>query len=508
MSASREKRSRQDVSEEVLSERSLKRQQEEKAERRSMMTYTIVGVITAILAIVVVVWNNGVIQRSLTAVEINGTKYTAAAVQYHLSNVLSRYGMNSSSDSLKSTVMDETTGQTMYDFFLDQAIDNMVTTTALADQIKTEGYTMSQSAQDSIDSTLENLDSSWASLGYASRDVFLRANFGPYMTYNQLVELLTQDVLVHDYQTNAINALEYSDSEYETYYEENADSLDTYTLTQFVFQAKVSTTDAEGNPIEMTDEEKSAALEEAKAEQKALAEELMAKLEAGEDAEALAEEYADKLYSSAVSQSRIGSNVNSSYSEWTFDSARKNGDLTLAEYDSTSAYNYYVVRFEDRRRDETRTNNVRHILLKAETDEGAAEPSEEQYAEAKTRAEEVLALWEAGEQTEDAFAALAAEYSEDSGTASDGGMISNITEESSYVEPFKNWAIDPARKDGDVDLVQTTYGWHIMYYTSGDPTWKQAADSALRNADYSEWVEAAREGYDYTTGLGLKFVQG
>lgn len=89
-------------------------------------------------------------------------------------------------------------------------------------------------------------------------------------------------------------------------YEEHADELDTFTLSQFVFQARVNTVDDEGNTIEMTDEEKVAALEEEKAAVKEQAEALQARLEAGEDPEALAEEFSDSLYSSEVALEQMG----------------------------------------------------------------------------------------------------------------------------------------------------------------------------------------------------------
>src|SRR5699024_4018229 len=105
----------------------------------------------------------------------------------------------------------------------------------------------------------------------------------------------------------------------------------TYTISQFIFRVNVPTTDEEGNTIEMTDEEKADALAEAQAEIKPVAEELQAKLEAGEDPAALAEEYADQLYASAVSQKVTSGDLNSEYSDWARDSARQSGDVTLVE---------------------------------------------------------------------------------------------------------------------------------------------------------------------------------
>lgn len=100
------------------------------------------------------------------------------------------------------------------------------------------------------------------------------------------------------------------------------------------------------------------------------------------------------------------------------------GDITLVEYagGSSESYNYCVALFHDRVRDDAPTADVRHILI------GAADanitPTEEQYEQAKAKAEELLAQWEAGDATEDSFAQLAQENSADTSSASNGGCSS------------------------------------------------------------------------------------
>jgi len=493
VSGSSDKKNRRAAEAQGPTSRQQKRQEEEKAERRSMMVYTVTGIVVAVLAVFLVVWNTGVIQRSMAAVTINGVKYNAAAVQYYYNAALSRSGMSSYGSSMEDMVMNEETGETFKDYLMDQAVDLMVTNAALADKAKAEGYTLSQEGQASLDSVLASLESNG---GYANRKTFLRSSFGPYMTYDNLVSLVEQEILVSDYTGAAMDAVEYGQSDYDAYYQEHKDDLDSYTLTQFVFQASVPAAEGE----ERTEEETKALLEEAKTQKKAQAEELMDKLKAGEDPEALAGEYDEELYSSNISETRMGasssaygmSGVNSAYSEWAFDAARKEGDVTLSEYDGGSTYNYYVVRFEERSRDDSSTNNVRHILVSGD---GAQE-----------KAQALLDQWKSGEATEDSFAALARTESEDSGSAADGGLITNVHATSSYVESFRDWANDPSRKEGDTGLVESDYGWHVMYYAAGDPVWRMIADDTLRSDYYSNWVEEAQEGYEAVKGPGMKFV--
>lgn len=498
--------------EQTVSENKHKKAQEEK---HSNVKYAVVGALSAVLVAFLLVWNTGIIQRNAAAVTVDGEKYSAADVQYYLRSLMLQNGISSTS-SLKSMTMNSTTGETMYDYLKSQAVERLVTCAALDKQAAEEGFTMSDDTQTEVDDQLKQLEEQWVSAGYQSRDAFIRANYGPYMTYDRLVELFTRDMLVNEYATQFSDSLSYSDADYEQYYQENANTLDEYTITQFVFNATVDTTDADGNTIEMTDDEKSAALEQAKTEKQARAQELQSKLEAGEDPAQLAQEYADDLTGDpSISQVMSGSSVaSSSYAQWAQDTARQNGDVTLSEYDAgPSSYYYYVVRFEGRARNDENTATVRHILVAADQDEGASEPTEDQYAAAKTKAEELLDQWKSGAATEESFAELAKANSADTGSAADGGLITDIYSGSGYVSTFTDWALDAARQPGDTGIVQNTgssvKGWHIMYFVGrdGDPVWKLTAKTAMENNDYTQWQNAAKDKVSYTTSFGLKFVQ-
>ena len=498
--------------EQTVSENKHKKAQEEK---HSNVKYAVVGALSVVLVAFLLVWNTGIIQRNAAAVTVDGEKYSAADVQYYLRSLMLQNGISSTS-SLKSMTMNSTTGETMYGYLKSQAVERLVTCAALDKQAAEEGFTMSDDTQTEVDDQLKQLEEQWVSAGYQSRDAFIRANYGPYMTYDRLVELFTRDMLVNEYATQFSDSLSYSDADYEQYYQENANTLDEYTITQFVFNATVDTVDADGNAIEMTDDEKAAALEQAKTEKQAKAQELQSKLEAGEDPAQLAQEYADQLTGDpSISQVMSGSSVASaSYAQWAQDTARQNGDVTLSEYDAgPSSYYYYVVRFEGRARNDENTATVRHILVAAEQDEGASEPTEDQYAAAKTKAEELLEQWKSGPATQESFAELAKANSADTGSAADGGLITDIYSGSGYVSTFTDWALDAARRPGDTGIVQNTgssvKGWHIMYFVGrdGDPVWKLTAKTAMENNDYTTWQNAAKEKVSYTTGLGLKFVQ-
>lgn len=123
---------------------------------------------------------------------------------------------------------------------------------------------------------------------------------------------------------------------------------------------------------------------------------------------------------------------------------------------------------------EERYVNVRHILLMptgGTTDAtGVTTYSEEEWAACKKAADDVLNEWLSGEQTEERFAELANTYSEDGGSNTKGGLYTNVYV-GQMVEPFEDWCFDETRKTGDYGIVQTNYGYHVMYFVDSDPIW-------------------------------------
>ena len=106
---------------------------------------------------------------------------------------------------------------------------------------------MSEETQAALDEELAALETDWIGAGFSSRDAYLRANYGAFLSYSRYKELLTQDYLASDYAVSVQDSFTYTDEDYQAYYEEHADELDTLVLTTFTFRAQAQTTDEEGN---------------------------------------------------------------------------------------------------------------------------------------------------------------------------------------------------------------------------------------------------------------------
>lgn len=171
--------------------------------------------------------------------------------------------------------------------------------------------------------------------------------------------------------------------------------------------------------------------------------------------------------------------------DWLYSSDRKAGDV---RQDSTTVV--YVVK--PVYMSDTKTVNVRHILIAPESSKSsdnssssnsAKDCTDKEWAAAKKKAESILAEYNKGKKTSKAFASLAKANSSDS-NASDGGLYENVTT-NQMVPTFNAWCFDSSRKTGDVGIVKTEYGYHVMYFEGkNDQTvWQYIAQQALASED-------------------------
>ena len=139
-----------------------------------------------------------------------------------------------------------------------------------------------------------------------------------------------------------------------------------------------------------------------------------------------------------------------------------------AEFSDTIKQNYGVDKTTGKLVD------VRHILVcpqgGTENADGSVTHTIEEWDACLAKAEKIIEEWESGEATSASFGVLANEYSEDPGSNTSGGLYTYVYE-GEMVPNFNDWCFDENRKPGDVGLVQTEYGFHVMYYVEGDEGW-------------------------------------
>lgn len=528
MSASREKKQRQSAGQN-LTQKELKEAKEAQAAKRKSILYWVIGVVVVILVAALLIWNSNFFQNRATAVTVNGHNFTAGEVEYYYNSAYQQEyqlyyystmgitgltNFNPATDP-KDQYVDEEQTQTYYDYFMESALDALTQVAALTDAAEKDGFSLelSESGKETYDSTIASMKDNATTSGYSYAS-YLQAIYGSHMTTGIYESCLKRAIMLTEYQQAHQDTLTYTDEDYTTYYDENKDSIDTFSYeVAFLSGSAPSTTDEDGNTVEATEEEKTAAMEAAKAN----ADKLMADVEAGGDFAELADTYVQEDSANTFrSTETTGSSLSTTYGDWLKDAARAEGDINV--FESTSGY--YVVRFLDRYLDETPTADIRHILVKAELtqeDDPATEdvdestiPTDEAMEAAKAEAESLLAQWEAGDKTAESFGELAKANSDDSGSASNGGLYTQV-EEGQMVDTFNDWIFDSEHTEGDTGLVENTnsgmYGWHVMYFQAwNDPSWKINAKRSFQNDDMTSWIESITEGYEAVKADGFKYV--
>ncbi len=117
------------------------------------------------------------------------------------------------------------------------------------------------------------------------------------------------------------------------------------------------------------------------------------------------------------------------------------------------------------------TINVRHILVQPESASGSQTYTDEEWAAAKTKADEIYAEWKKN-PTEKNFSSLVKDNSADTGSTDNGGLYENV-KPGDMVTEFNDWCFASGRKHGDNAIVKTDYGYHIMYFVKANgPFWK------------------------------------
>ena len=166
-------------------------------------------------------------------------------------------------------------------------------------------------------------------------------------------------------------------------------------------------------------------------------------------------------------------------SDWAYADTTKAGDKKLVE-DSENGVYYVALMVNPKHSVDTVT--VRHILFPTKDTETQEALSDEEIKKAEENAKKTLADWKNSDKTEDTFAAYANDLSEDTGSNTNGGLYENVRP-GQMVAEFDKWIFDETRKEGDVDLVETEYGYHIIYFVSKDGAYY---DSTIRSSKAEE----------------------
>ena len=402
-------------------------------------------------------------------------------------SALSYYDVDASA-SLKDQMLPEDAGESMswFDYFMTQTQVSASQVLVINEAAKAAGHTLTEEENKVIDEDL------------ASRDL---SGYSESVTKDDLRKMIEMRAIASSYFENVLNNLNITDADCEEYYQKNKNSFDTCGLIGFTISYDdpdaTAPTDEDGETLPT--EEPGMTQEQAKAFADALENATSAEDFKNQICDILREYegYTEEQIANidpSISTDSFPYSEGNELAEWAF-SANVN-DKKMIE--GTNNYSvYYLTRAASR--DDTETVNVRHILfsisnhteeLAEDADEDAVAAAEEKaLAECWKLAQDTLAQWEAGEKTEDSFAELASQLTEDPGSQTTGGLYENVYV-GQMVTAFNDWCFDASRQPGDTGLVETNYGVHVMYFSgSGDPVWKSSAHQALQSERMNAWYD-------------------
>lgn len=524
MSASQKKKLRNEQNATQLTEKQIAEQKEAKKLRMYTAIFSIAIVLMLCVVIVTTVVESGLIQRRTTAATVGEYEISAPEFNHYYVDTINEFQKSwgqalvlsglSPNVPLKDQVYNQETGETWADFFLTGATDNLHSTYALYSAAVAEGLTLDEEATSEIDSMLKSVEmSAVANGGFKNLNAYIKAVYGTGCNEDTFRHYVEVQYLASRYAMNHMDSLTYTDDQLREKDAADPIPFNSYSYNEFYLPATnflEGGTEGEDGNLTYSDEEKAAAAVKCEeAAQTLVAENINSVVMLDKAISQLDLSTADEAPKSTAYTDVISSKLPTISKEWITAPERVAGDLTLIPNESTTTDDagnevttvngYYVVYFNGINDNTFPISNVRHILVKfdggTQNEDGTTAYSEEEKTAARAEAEGILAQFQAGEATEDAFAALAVEKSDDTGSAANGGLIENILPSSSYVENFLNWSIDRSRQAGDTGIVETEYGYHVMYYVgNSERNYRDTMiENTLINEDMLAWEDTMVE---------------
>ena len=531
MSASSKKKLRNAEQAEKMTEKQLAEQKEAK----KLKLYTTLAVVILIALVVFAAYigisravvNSGIRERNTVALTIGDQKISNAEFNYYyidaVNDFYSQFGNYASvlgldlTKPLNEQIVDEDTQKTWADDFIQSATDNVCATYALVAEAKANGFTLPEDSVTTIDNAIATMNMYATIYGYPNGNAYIKAMYGNGADEKSLREYYEMTELARTYQLDYQESLTYTDDQLRAAEAENFNKFSSYNYNYYYLTVNSF---LETNVEEATAEQKAAAVQAAEEAAKSLTDGITT-VEAFDAAIAALSINADKTsVASYASEDTSFSNLNTAYADWMADPARKTGNMTYVPYIATSTdengneieqiNGYYVVMFGSCNDNTYPLANVRHILVKPEggtynSNTGMFDYTEEEKAAARAEAEAILNEWKSGDATEESFAALANEKSDD-GDGTTGGLYEDVYP-GQMVAAFEDWCFDN-RKAGDTGIVETEYGCHVMFYSGDSETSYRdhLISGELAANDFNTWYAAIVDAVT-PTGHDFKYIK-
>ena len=514
------------------------RQRQEAQEAKKLKVYTTTFWIVMALCLCIVVTTvlsnpvKNVLYKNNVAVTVGDHEVSSVELNYFfidtVNDYINQFGEYASylldtTTPMNKQVIDKETGETLADSLLKAAESTLKRTYALYDLAMEKGFKLDEEDEKTIDTLVTNMEFYAMYYGYGDVKSYLQGIYGNGSEVESYKEYQRINLIADRYYAEYAETLDYNDEQIREYEAgkdgegENAKdrfhnfSSVTYSYYYVPYTKWTPEKDDKGNKIEYTADQLKEAREKAKAAAEALAAGKFEDLAAFD--KAIGEMEINKDEKTKPTASRFEDQLvpqvsHNDVREWLISKDLKDGDMTVIENstgegDKKEVKGYYVVRFGSL--DENRFNlkDVRHILIKFEGGKYNSTTGQTTYTDAEKKAalekaEKIYNEWVKSGASEEDFKDLVEEHSGDTASVEDGGLYENVYP-GQMVEKFEDFCYDENRKAGDHGIVESTYGYHIMFFVGdSDVTYRDFMIKAeLRADELEEWLDDLVEKLDY-----------
>lgn len=387
------------------------------------------------------------------------------------------------------------------------------------------GITLTDAQKEMIETQLDNIKNAASSANLGVNE-YIAQTYGDNCGLETLRKYLEQNYISSVYYYQQQIKLRPSEDELNAYFKENENGYKSCSYA--ILEAEYDTS---------SDATKKAAVDNAKA--------AIAKITDEDSMKALIPEFCSDLISKYISagyftnesdavdafagamdstsvKSDVESNFGEDIADWMFNTDTAVGSLNYYA-DENAGVIYIIMKTSQPALDSdsaSKVYSVRHILVIPESgdDDSSSSSSsstatkkytEEEWAAALEKANSILDEYNKGDKTELSFAELAEKYTDDTSSTSvnmnnmyGGGIMD--TQLGQMVSDFENWAIDSSRKYGDVEIVKSSYGYHIMFFISYCPQYMYDAENQYITDLINDDADSAAKTYYEKERIGMR----
>lgn len=429
--------------------------------------------------------------------------YDSIVYEYTYYAAYGYYDLDTTKDFGAQFTKDEEGNELSWEaYFRKLALQRLTNYTMNYEKALEAGITLTDEQKEQIDSQLESIKEQ-ASSENKSVNEYVNEKFGENCGLETLRKFLEQYFIAGNYYNRSTIENRPSEDEVNAYFDENSNKYQSCSIA--LIELEYDTTD---------DDTKAKSIENAKSYMSKITDVESMKAVMPEASASLIEQYVSAGYFEtqeeavqtlldSIESTETRTNFESYFDEdtasWLFDEATPVNSLN---YFASEDYGivYVILKTAQPVLDDAQVYSVRHILITPANSEDESTSStetgytDEQWANALSKAEAIVDEYNKGEKTELAFAELAEEYSEDTESTSAGssglyGGGYEGTHIGEMVSEFEGWAVDSSRKYGDVDIVKSEYGYHIMYFIFAGPEYYYNAQTDLAEERNNEEIK-------------------